>query len=598
MPEKTFVRMLFFAVGLIFSIGMLAVADADAWWDSKWQKRKQIQFDASAKSADTKDNLTDVPVLVRLHHGNFSFSDAKPDGADIRFVSADDKSPLKYHIEQFDPKKEIALIWVKVPRITAGSNQDSVWMYYGNPSAPDGQDAGGTYDVNQIAVWHMREKDGLPKDATSFNNHATAFTAKLGLAAVIGGGAQFEGGEGRMTVVKSPSMNFAKGFTFSAWVRLNQPAANAHILSWDDGGQSIIIGMNGMSPYSVFSTGRGQSVSTQAGAALTPQKWHLVAVTVEPDRQVTMYVDGFEVGSSKYKGSLPAPSGDMVIGNAVKGGSAFVGDIDEIQLSNIARPAGWFKVAFHGQGPDGAMTTYLKEESGSGGESLTIHLMKVIIRTITLDGWLIIGTCVLLGLWALWIFRQKMILLREGKKGNEAFAELFQQADHPLELQDTEGDYGESSLYQVYSTGCEELRLWFQKGESFSKGDGLSDRAINSFRAAVEKEAMYETRRLYAGMIIMNVCVAGGPFLGLLGTVWGVMNTFAGLAEAGEANLAAIAPGVASALACTMAGLLIAIPCLFASSYIVGEIKDMTADMNVFIDDFIRRLENERRDPA
>lgn len=599
MPKNWFMRMLVVAMGLIFSLGVLAVADADAWWDGKWQKRKQIQFDASAKGADTKDNLTDVPVLVRLHHGNFSFSDAKPDGADIRFVSADDKSPLKYHIEQFDPKKEIALIWVKVPRISAGSNQDSVWMYYGNASAPDGQDAGGTYDVNQVAVWHLRERDGLPKDATSFNNHATKYTAKLGLEAVIGPGAQFEGGEGKMTVTKSPSLNFAKGFTFSAWVRMIQPAANARILSWEDGGQSVVVGINDMQPFSSFSSGKGQAVVTQAGAALTPQRWHHLAVTVEPDKQVTMYIDGTEVGSSKYKGTLPAPAADLVIGNSEKGGNVYVVDLDEVELSNIARPAGWMKVSFHGQGPDGTMTSYLKEEAGGGsGEALTIHLMKVIIRTITLDGWLIIGTCVLLGFWALWIFRQKMVLLRDGKKGNDEFAELFRQADHPLALRDTEGDYAESSLYQVYSTGCEELSLWLQKGESFSKGDGLSDRAINSFRAAVEKEAMYETRRMYSGMIIMNMCVAGGPFLGLLGTVWGVMNTFAGLAEAGEANLSAIAPGVASALACTMAGLLIAIPCLFASAYIIGQIKDMSADMNVFIDDFIRRLEDERRDPA
>jgi biopolymer transport protein ExbB len=71
------------------------------------------------------------------------------------------------------------------------------------------------------------------------------------------------------------------------------------------------------------------------------------------------------------------------------------------------------------------------------------------------------------------------------------------------------------------------------------------------------------------------------------------MNTFAGLAEAGEANLAAIAPGVASALACTMAGLLVAIPSLFASSYITSKIKDMNADVNVFMDDFILKMEED-----
>jgi biopolymer transport protein ExbB len=119
---------------------------------------------------------------------------------------------------------------------------------------------------------------------------------------------------------------------------------------------------------------------------------------------------------------------------------------------------------------------------------------------------------------------------------------------------------------------------------------------MNAFKAAVEKEAMYESRRMSNGMVIMNMSVAGGPFLGLLGTVWGVMNTFASLAESGEANLTAIAPGVASALACTLAGLLVAIPALFASSYITGNIKDLNADVNVFIDDFILKLEEGKSD--
>jgi len=99
-------------------------------------------------------------------------------------------------------------------------------------------------------------------------------------------------------------------------------------------------------------------------------------------------------------------------------------------------------------------------------------------------------------------------------------------------------------------------------------------------------------------MFIINMSVAGGPFLGLLGTVWGVMNTFASLAEAGEANLTAIAPGVASALACTLAGLLVAIPSMFASIYITGRVRDMNADMNVFMDEFILKMENKIGDES
>ena len=576
-------------LGIAFLCGLLAAPEAHAWWDGKWQQRKKIQFDTSAKGADIKDNLADVPVLVRLHTGNFTFSNAKADGSDIRFVGADDKSPLKYHIEKFGPKEELALIWVKVPRISGGSVQDSIWMYYGNPSSPDGQEAGGTYDVNQVAVYHLGEKDGSPKDSTAYGNHAASFTGKLGIPAAVGSGAQLSGGA-ELKIAGSPSLKFDKGFTFSAWVRLGQSSGNARLFSWNDGKQSIVIGIDGTKAYCDVAPGRGQSAATPKTAALTPARWHHLAVTIDPDKQVALYLDGKEAATAKFKGSVPAPSTDIVIG-----GSAFAGDLDEVQLSNVARPGGWIKEAFQSQGPDGALTSYMDEESGGGGgnESLTIHLMKVIVRTITLDGWLIIGFLFLLGCGSVFVFQQKMGAVRKSKKGNEAFTQSFRTLEHPMALLEREQDFTGSPLYRVYKAGCEELKTLTARKGGFKEGQGLSERAVNGFKAAVEKEAMYESRKLSAGMIIMNICVTGGPFLGLLGTVWGVMNTFANLAESGEANLTAIAPGVASALACTLAGLLVAIPALFANNYLTGLIKDMNADVNTFVDDFILKIENE-----
>ncbi|OGP12494.1 MAG: flagellar motor protein MotA [Deltaproteobacteria bacterium GWA2_54_12] len=584
--------------GVVFFLGVLAVPDVHAWWDGKWQQRIKIQYDTSSKGGDIKEGLTDIPVLVRLHTGNFSFTSAKADGSDIRFVSVDDESPLKYHIEKFDPEEEIALVWVKVPGISGGSDQDSVWMYYGNPSAADGQDAGGTYDVNQVAVYHFGEKDGNPRDATAYGNHATAFSGKPGLPSVVGNGVQFSGAGEQIKIAGSASLNFTNGFTFSAWVRLNRSTGNTRLFSWDDGSQSIVIGIDDTKAYCSLGMGKGQTVVTPKTAALTPQRWHHLAVTVDPDKQITLYLDGNEAASGRLNGRVPAPSADIIIGASAKGGNAFTGDVDEVQLSNTVRPGGWMKAAFQSQGPDGMLTSYLEEESGGGGgESLTIHLMKVIIRTITLDGWLVIGFLVIMGCASLYIFTQKITTLRQTRKGNETFSKSFRGIDHPLALFEKDQDFQGSSLYRVYRAGCEELKIWLErKGESFKGGNGLSERAMNGFKAAVEKEAMYESRSLSAGMVIMNMSVAGGPFLGLLGTVWGVMNTFASLAESGEANLTAIAPGVASALACTLAGLLVAIPALFASSYIIGHIKNVNADMNVFIDDFILRLEDDRGD--
>jgi biopolymer transport protein ExbB len=597
LPYRSLTKVFALSAAVVFCLCALAAPEAHAWWDGKWQQRKKIQYDASAKGADIKDSLTDIPVLVRLHTGNFNFSNAKSDGTDIRFVGGDDKSPLKYHIEKFDSKEEIALIWVKIPRISGGANQDSIWLYYGNPSAPDGQDAGGTYDVNQVAVYHFAEKEGNPRDATSYGNHVAGFTGKLGLPSVVGNGAQFSGtAGGQMTIARSPSLSFTKGFTFSSWVRPTQSSGSSHLFSWDDGIQSIVVGIENGNVYCSLAYGKGLSAVTPKTAALTPNRWQHLVVTVDPEKQIVLYLDGKEASESKLNRAIPAPSADIIIGGAAKGGNAFIGDLDEVQLSNVVRSGGWIQAAFQGQSPDGALTSYLEEESGGGGsESLTIHLMKVIIRTITLDGWLIIGFLVLMGCGSLLVFRQKIVMLNQAKKENETFSHLFRDIDHPFTLLDKEQDFTGSPLYRVYWAGCEELKTGAGKsGETFKAGKKLAERALNGFKAAVEKAAMYESRKLAAGMVIMNMSVAGGPFLGLLGTVWGVMNTFAGLAESGEANLSAIAPGVASALSCTLAGLLVAIPSLFASSYVTGRIKDMNADVNVFIDDFILRLEEER----
>ena len=175
--------------GMIVVLSLLTgIVKAEAWWDKKWQYRKKIAFDTTDKGANIKENLTDLPVLVRLHTGNFAFANAKKDGSDIRFVSADDKAPLKFQIEKFDPKLEMALVWVKVPQIAGGGNQDSIWMYYGNEGAPEGQEQGGTYDTGQVLVYHLGEAEGAPKDATAYANHAAAFGGTHGTASVIGNG--------------------------------------------------------------------------------------------------------------------------------------------------------------------------------------------------------------------------------------------------------------------------------------------------------------------------------------------------------------------------------------------------------------------------
>jgi biopolymer transport protein ExbB len=91
-------------------------------------------------------------------------------------------------------------------------------------------------------------------------------------------------------------------------------------------------------------------------------------------------------------------------------------------------------------------------------------------------------------------------------------------------------------------------------------------------------------------MVLLTIAISGGPFLGLLGTVVGVMITFAAIAAVGDVNINSIAPGIAAALVATVAGLAVAIPTLFGYNYLASRIKNLTNDMAVFADELVTRL--------
>ena len=100
---------------MIFTVG------AQAWWNDAWSMRKKITIDTSSTGANITDPIGTVPVLVRLHVGNFRFAAAREDGSDLRFVAGDDKTPLKHHIEKYEALLGEALVWVNVPNVQPGA---------------------------------------------------------------------------------------------------------------------------------------------------------------------------------------------------------------------------------------------------------------------------------------------------------------------------------------------------------------------------------------------------------------------------------------------------------------------------------------------
>jgi biopolymer transport protein ExbB/TolQ len=101
-------------------------------------------------------------------------------------------------------------------------------------------------------------------------------------------------------------------------------------------------------------------------------------------------------------------------------------------------------------------------------------------------------------------------------------------------------------------------------------------------KTAMERTVGESALALEARMVMLSTVVSGAPFLGLLGTVWGVMETFGDVAQAGRANLTAMAPGVSAALITTVVGLLVAIPAMFGHNYLVSTMRGMVVELELF----------------
>jgi biopolymer transport protein ExbB len=173
----------------------------------------------------------------------------------------------------------------------------------------------------------------------------------------------------------------------------------------------------------------------------------------------------------------------------------------------------------------------------------------------------------------------------ENGEGEEAAAE-----DKPGKGAKRKGGSRHSSLYHIYRVGVEEIRSRLKAEHVTESRKAISARSIEAIRASLDAGMVRESQRLSSGMVLLTIAISGGPFLGLLGTVVGVMITFAAVAQAGDVNVNAIAPGIAAALAATVAGLGVAIPALFGYNYLLTQIKSTTSDMHVFIDEFVTKL--------
>jgi biopolymer transport protein ExbB/TolQ len=215
--------------------------------------------------------------------------------------------------------------------------------------------------------------------------------------------------------------------------------------------------------------------------------------------------------------------------------------------------------------------------------------------------------------WTVIISKTRQLI--RAKKTTKKFYVAYRATRDPLQIFRQKEEFDGSPAYELYITGAEEIDYHLKNNpveiteiKSMNNSAGtfaetdmparsisvkVSRTSFETVQVALERAASTEALSLEKGMIILSTAVAGGPFIGLFGTVWGVMETFSGIGMAGAATLNAMAPGVAAALLATVAGLFVAIPAMFAYNYMVTTIRGITQELDGFSAEYATSLEHK-----
>jgi biopolymer transport protein ExbB/TolQ len=195
----------------------------------------------------------------------------------------------------------------------------------------------------------------------------------------------------------------------------------------------------------------------------------------------------------------------------------------------------------------------------------------------------------------------KFQMLQRAKQQRRSFIDRFRADRQPLNLFTERARFEGAPVFSVYRAGCKELTFQLlgssEVDETFrarlETAPRITPAQMRVVTSAMERAVGETALRLEGQMIVLATAVSGAPFLGLLGTVWGVMDTFSDVARAGSASLAAMAPGVSAALITTVTGLLVAIPAMFGYNYLVTTLRGMVIELDNFAQELASEIEHK-----
>lgn len=345
------------------------------WWDTDYNSRINLTFDTSS----TTEALVNYPLLVRLNSSLIDYSSTQDSGQDIRFVDMDKSTALDYEIETWNETGE-SIVWVRVHQLNPKSNH-TIYLYYNNTGASDGQNAAGVWDSDFVGVFHLDESSsgtgnaGAHEDSTGTIDADDEISA-TGKEGIAGLGQEFDGSDDWLNVndVFSSYPQAGNGnFTVEAWFYHDTYAidGNSYFLFGDDGFTRGVYGHGGFqNQIRITNLGSGTGAFSSNNVFSTGA-WQYAVWTEDSDStpQQVVYVDKVsEIDSNSDPGTDIVSGDNFSIAGPPRGSfghAYFDGDIDEVRVSRGVRSQSYINMTY--EMIYTGVTSYGAQENNGGG---------------------------------------------------------------------------------------------------------------------------------------------------------------------------------------------------------------------------------------
>ncbi|MDB5102510.1 MAG: biopolymer transporter ExbB [Fibrobacteres bacterium] len=321
-----------------------------------WRFKRRITIHPAASGAPLSADLTHFPLLIRLDSGNFDFSQARSDGADLRLTKSDGRTPLPVEIEEWDAVGKKAAIWVGIDTVFAADTAQSLRLLTGRDSVAGISDPASVFDTAAgfVGAWHL---GGNLRDASGFANNGVD-SGSQSVPGLIGQARSFDGRNRHIGIADAPSLRFGAGdFALSAWFKADAVDSTRQIFAKRDSASNYEMQIDGGGNLSLLVNSYGRTdrflvskAHVQAGV------WYHADLLMEGGK-ASFYLNGnLESGPLVFNEDA-RPASPLWFGGdpAVPGAENFKGSLEEIEFARSSRSGEWVRLTYATQKENAAI---------------------------------------------------------------------------------------------------------------------------------------------------------------------------------------------------------------------------------------------------